>query len=367
MNKININIKIINKKHLNINKLKYILIVSFIINIIDDYYFFQLNYFPKYLGRKYTLKIFIMAHKDFENFRYNPVYSIVVDDKSLLKNKYNLDIIYADKGKLYNLKRAYSEISQLYYIYSLYKHGTITSDYIGLNHYRRYFKFKDSIPDIDEIFKNYDVILDSPYFMKNGMRSQFCECHICQNYDQVLEIIKDIRPEYYQAALEANNIKYINFCNLFIMKKNDFLNYCKFMFDILFEFDRRNNFTSDDDVLNYVSKFYNINKTKNNETVIYQSRLQAFLSERIGNIYYYKNFKRKKIISFGNFRNHKKPKRVELNKNDISKYDYKKFMLKLIIKKISLIILAIITIITFKRALISVYLSKPIKSYKFKK
>ena len=139
------------------------------------------------------------------------------------------------------------------------------------------------------------------------------------------------------------------------------------MFDILFEFDRRNNFTSDDDVLNYVSKFYNINNTKNNETVIYQSRLQAFLSERIGNIYYYKNFKRKKIISFGNFRNYKKPKRVELNKNDIGKYNYKKIMLKLIIKKISLIILAIITIITFKRALISVYLSKPIKSYEFKK
>ena len=92
-----------------------------------------------------------MIFKKFLLFRYNPVYSIVVDDKSLLKNKYNLDIIYADKGKLYNLKRAYSEISQLYYIYSLYKNGTITSDYIGLNHYRRYFKFKDNIPDIDEI------------------------------------------------------------------------------------------------------------------------------------------------------------------------------------------------------------------------
>ena len=134
----------------------------------------------------------------------------------------------------------------------------MTSDYIGLNHYRRYFNFTDNIPDIDKIFKNHDVILGAPVFMRHGMRSQYCSRHICQNYNQIIDIIKDIKPDYYDSALQTNNLKQIYFCNLFIMKKNDFFDYCEFMFNILFEFDRRNNFTSDDDVLNYTKKFYQI-------------------------------------------------------------------------------------------------------------
>ena len=230
--------------------LKYLLILSL-----------ALNYFQNYLQtKKSTSKIFIMAHKDFENFRYNPVYSIVVDDKTFLKNKYNLKIIYADKGKLYKFKRSYSEISQLYYIYTLYKKGIITSDYIGLNHYRRYFNFTDNIPDIDEIFRNHDVILNQPRHFINGMKDQYCYWHICQNYDELINIIKDIRPDYYETALKTIYLQEVNICNLFIMKKKDFFDYCKFMFDILFEFDRRHNFTSDDDVLKYVKNYYSLNK-----------------------------------------------------------------------------------------------------------
>ena len=59
------------------------------------------------------LKIFIMTHKDFKNFRYNPVYNIVADDESQLKNRYNLTVIFAKNGKLYNKKRAYGEMSKL--------------------------------------------------------------------------------------------------------------------------------------------------------------------------------------------------------------------------------------------------------------
>ena len=49
------------------------------------------------------LKIFVMTHKDFINYRYNPAYTIVADDESQLKNKYYLKIIFATNGKLYNL------------------------------------------------------------------------------------------------------------------------------------------------------------------------------------------------------------------------------------------------------------------------
>ena len=33
-----------------------------------------------------VVKIFITAHKDFKNYRFNPVYNIIVDEKSQLKD-----------------------------------------------------------------------------------------------------------------------------------------------------------------------------------------------------------------------------------------------------------------------------------------
>ena len=61
-----------------------------------------------------------MTHKDFINYRYNPAYTIVADDRNELKKYYNLSIIYADKGKLYKLKRGYGEMSKLFLIWMIF-------------------------------------------------------------------------------------------------------------------------------------------------------------------------------------------------------------------------------------------------------
>ena len=243
------------------------------------------------------LKIFIMTHKDFTNYRNNPVYNIVADEAKQLKENYTINIIYANKSKLYNMSRAYSEFSKLYYIYQLYKYGIFNNKYIGLNHYRRYFNFTDNIPDLDSIFKDYNIILSTPLIFEEGIKEQFCRYVMCKKYDEMLDIIKDIKPEYYETAININTEKKFYPYNLFIMKKNDFLIYCEFIYEILFEFDKRNNFTSDGDMLNYTKQFYN-----SSDSQIYQSRIQAFLGERLSNIYYYKNFKKIKTFDSGNYK-----------------------------------------------------------------
>jgi len=299
------------------NKLvKTLLIMALIINIVDKNYlklfyikYIKRNKFYKAKNKEDFLKIFILAHKDFINYRYNSVYNIVVDKKAQLRNKYNLNIIYANEGRLYKLKRAYCEMSKIYFIYQLYKNGTISSKYVGTNHYRRYFNFTDNIPDLDEIFKNNDVILNIPVNDIRGLRGEYCSGHICEKFDEVINIIKEIKPEYYEAAKKAIISKKIFFCNIFIMKKKDFLKYCEFVFDILFEFDRRNNFTSDKDVLKFTKKYFN-----NSSKYYRQSRMQGFLAERISNIFYYKNFKRIKTFQIGNYKNHYKNKIINLNK-----------------------------------------------------
>jgi len=227
-----------------------------------------------------------MAHKDFDNIRYNKVYTIVVDDKTQLKNKYDLNIIYANEGKLYRMSKSYAEMSKLFYIYQLYKNGTISSKYIGLNHYRRYFIFGDNIPKLENIFKNYDIILNKPIKMEKNVKNHYCLYHFCKHFDEILNIIKEIKPDYYITAKRTSMDKKMFIGNLFIMKKEDFFKYCEFMFDILFEFDRKKNFSSDIDVLLYLNKIYN-----NSYESYAQRRIQGFLSERISNIFFHHYFK----------------------------------------------------------------------------
>ena len=137
----------------NDKKILKLLLIIFCFEIDRNYLeYIKKNLFINPNPPEYILKIFIMAHKDFINYRYNSVYNIVVDDKYQLQNKYNLNIINANQTKLYNMRRAYCEMAKIYFIYNLYKKGEIFSKYVGINHYRRYFDFTDNIPDIEYIF-----------------------------------------------------------------------------------------------------------------------------------------------------------------------------------------------------------------------
>ena len=222
----------------------------------------------------------------------------------------------------------------------MYKNGNISSKFIGINHYRRYFNFTDKIPNIEELFDNYDIILSEPVNLNLTMIQQYCQNHICEAYNEILNIIKEIKPEYYKTALKSSEEKTIYSCNLFIMKKKDFFKFCEFIFDVLFEFDRRKNFTSDEDVLNYTKSIF-----KNSSDYYYQSRLEAFLSERMSNIFFRHHFKRIKTFSVGNYNTSKyslfKPNIIFRKKINLEKFTYfiqynkKKFILLLMIIFIS--------------------------------
>jgi hypothetical protein len=247
-----------------------------------------------------------------------------------------LIVIYANKGALYQKRIAYGEMSKLYYIYGLYKTGALSSKYIGLNHYRRYFNFLDNIPDLDKIFENYDIILNDKYWFKSNSKNQYCSSTLCQPLEEVINIIKEKKPEYYKTAIESLYAKDGYICNIFIMKKGDFFKYCEFIYDILFEFDKRYNFTSDKDVANYMKKYYPKN------LIHFHMRMQGFLAERLSTIFFTHNFKKiktfpmiilnKKLITTEDRR---KRKYFNINK-------YKTFFLLLIILMILIIKIKII-------------------------
>ena len=276
--------------------------------------------------------IFIVAHTDFSNNLTNQIYKILADDPSQLKNKYNLQVFFAYKGKLFKMRKSYAEMSKLYYVYELYKNGTISSKYIGLNHYRRYFNFSNEIPDFDKIFESYDIILPDKRSFNMTLEEQYCSNHLCKILHEAINIIKDIKPEYYQTAIESINAKEGYFYNIFIMKKKDFFKYCEFIYDILFEFDRRHNLTSDEDIINYLES--NFPK----ESIPTQTRIQGFLSERLSSIFFNHNFKRIKNV----------PLILIINTSDINKC-YDKLNINFLIGLVIWTFLIIIKIIYYKK------------------
>ena len=68
--------------------------------------------------------------------------------------------------------------------------------------------------------------------------------------DEIEEIIKEKFTEYYPQAQKTLYGPCFSCCNIFIMKREDFIKYGEFVFGVLFEFDRRHNLKNDKDVKN---------------------------------------------------------------------------------------------------------------------
>ena len=164
------------------------------------------------------------------------------------------------------------------------------------NKINRIFHFQNHVPNLNKIFTKYDVIINRESNLKKSIKDQFSYFHCGNLLDEVVEIIKNNFPEYYSTAINTLNRTSLSCCNIFIMKKDDFIKYGEFVFGILMEFDRRHNLTNDEDIQNFIkTEFKKLGKNKYN--IFYQSRHEGFILERISNIFYAHHFKNKYQIA----------------------------------------------------------------------
>lgn len=274
------------KKFINLYGKILLVLLMIIVFIIDPYIFTQKDY----------LDLYIVTHKDFPNRMHNKYYKILCDNKEQLKNKYFLKIIDThENNELYPKRIGYCEGSKIYYIWKNYKLKNITVKYVGFNHYRRIFYFRNHIPDLDEIFSKNDVILYERVTRNQTIKELYSLYHFSNFLEEILEIIKNKFPEYYQTAIDFFNGKSINYCNIFIMKREDFIKYGEFVFGILLEFDRLHNLKSDNDIKRLILKEIELSGKKYD--INYQCRQQGFLLERISNVFYSYHFKNKLELS----------------------------------------------------------------------
>lgn len=183
-------------------------------------------------------------------------------DKVISKFRDNTGENISEKNK------SYCECTALYWIWK-----NDTADFAGLGHYRRHFDLtKEQLRRLGS--SSIDVVLTIPVLNIPNVRAVYEKDHVIDDWDQMLQVIRELHPDYYEAALEQQNEIYYYGYNMFIARKEILDEYCEWLFSILERCEERCRPHVDG----------------------YQARYIGFLAERLLSIFFLHNWDRWKIV-----------------------------------------------------------------------
>ena len=217
------------------------------------------------------IKILVAAHKKY----WMPDDDVYLPIHVGREGKADLGYLGDNTGDNISAKNAnYCELTGLYWAWK-----NLKNDYIGLCHYRRYFarenihtdnieKKKTAIlhrKDYEKLLQEYDVILPVKrnYYVET-VRSQYEHAHNKRDIDETKRIVLELYPEYSEAFEKVMGRTKLYILNMFVMKKQQFDEYCSWLFSILFELEKRIDISS-----------YNM----------YEARVFGFIAERLFNVW----------------------------------------------------------------------------------
>ena len=219
---------------------------------------------------KQSVRIFVTTHKNVDTFDSAIMQPVQVGPK----NERFPWAFHDDEGEnIADLNPRYCELTTQYWAWK-----NIDADYYGFCHYRRYFDFSDTphkenpygeIMDryidaatakkyglndenIAKVVKQYDVIT-TPFgnleeiIDKHGTPRALWEAAPLLHDDDLkrcYQILCSMYPDYKQDAQAFFNGNKACFCNMFIMKKEIFFDYCEWMFPILEAFDKNTDYST---------------------------------------------------------------------------------------------------------------------------
>lgn len=174
-----------------------------------------------------NIKIIVSTHKEY-NMPSDDIYLPVFAGSAL--TDLNLPYQRDDEGENISVKnKYYSELTALYWAYK-----NLKADYIGLCHYHRYLDLKGVK------IEGHDVILPKKrHYYIETVYSQYTHAHGSAGLDIAREIISDYYHKYLDSFDECMKRKSLHIYNIFIMKYDIFIQYCDFLFNILFKIEDR--------------------------------------------------------------------------------------------------------------------------------
>lgn len=209
-------------------------------------------------------KIWVIAHKKYSEPK-DEMYETLHVGRALSENLgYQGD----DTGDSISEKnKNYCELTGMYWLWKNYD-----CDIIGICHYRRFFIENERLLTkayIEKTLESYDIIA-----ARNGaveydtVRQQYDEKHYGSDMDVCRKVIVEKYPSYVNAFDVMQDSRLMNYCNMLIARKEIYDEYCNWLFDILFEVEKRIDISDRDD---------------------YQKRVMGFLSERLFKVWLIRN------------------------------------------------------------------------------
>lgn len=201
-------------------------------------------------------RIYVMTHKEYVKPEDDMYISLHVGKALGNDFGYTGD----DTGDNISVKnRNYCELTGLYWLWN-----NVQCDVVGICHYRRYFvRDEDYLKKdyIEEILGDYDIIVPNSSFTKYSTVWEHYEKEHC---GKDMQTCRDVIAEKYPDDLEGfdlcMNCNLFSLGNMVITRKAIFDEYCQWLFDILFEVERRTDISEYD---------------------AFQARIYGYLSERL--------------------------------------------------------------------------------------
>lgn len=155
-----------------------------------------------------------------------------------------------NQGDNISLKNSYyCELTGLYWAWK-----NLDADYIGLSHYRRHFTCSNKIPknedekfevllnkqQVEKLLEKTDIILPKKrkYYIEN-LYDHYKHTMHGETLDETRKIIEEQCSEYLVEFDKLHKRTSAHMFNMFIMKKEYLDKYCEWMFNILFELEKR--------------------------------------------------------------------------------------------------------------------------------
>lgn len=210
------------------------------------------------------IKIFVACHKP--SYVADNVYLYPIQVGAALA-KARLDMLHDDEGEnISDKNKSYCELTAQYWAWK-----NIEADYYGFFHYRRYFVFDPAVECNDDwgnvvfdritpealdqmklqpeimrkMIQQYDAItVKGRRYLQTDQHGEpltvYHEYGMVpfqhrEDLDITLKILEEKYPAFHEAVQEYMRSELAHECNMFIMKKDLYFQYCQWLFDILFE------------------------------------------------------------------------------------------------------------------------------------
>lgn len=215
--------------------------------------------------KKQNIRIFVMTHKAFTP-PPDPMYVPLQVGSACHPSLGCLSDHTGDH--ISDLNAYYSELTGMYWLWKNDK----DTDMIGICHYRRYLIAEDGhlyqYNDIEHLLSRYDLIVTKKLELRMPYYDGFAATHDEKDLIETERVVAEKYPDYAPLFHEMVHKKETYFANMMVCRKQLYDAYCTWLFDILFEVQRRIDTTGYDN---------------------YRKRVYGFLSEFLLTVWIVKN------------------------------------------------------------------------------